>query len=174
MVDESQAEQNRIKSERSISLDTHWIVSRATRFQPSYRRCNAEIQSSLLDGIRVRAGNGLSLDASSSGCPTGMRGVQRLVDFKLTAGLRNVGLLRIFSQIQKIWAVATIALTAVAGCDSIAKKRGSALATELESPWILELTLRTDERERLGALTAEFHSLRIFEAAVRATHVGHA
>jgi D-alanyl-D-alanine dipeptidase len=43
-----------------------------------------------------------------------MRGVQRLVDFKLTPGLRNVGFSRMFSQIHKIWAVATIALTAVA------------------------------------------------------------
>jgi hypothetical protein len=63
------------QSERSISLDTHWVGPRASRFQPSNLRCNAEIQSSLLDGIRVRAGNGLSVDVSSRRCPTGMRGV---------------------------------------------------------------------------------------------------
>ena len=56
---------------------------------------------------------------------------KRLVDFKLTAGLRNVGLLRMFSKIQKIWVVATIALAAVAAFagPGYAQKRES-VATE--------------------------------------------
>ena len=44
-------------------------------------------------------------------------------------------------------------------------KRGGALAAELESRRILEVTFWTDQRERRGALTAEFHCIRIFEAA---------
>ena len=57
------------------------------------------------------------------------------------------------------------------GCDSgVAKKRGSALATELESRRILESTPRTNQRERLGAMTAEVHAGWIFELALSATH----
>src|SRR5229473_3443679 len=41
-------------------------------------------------------------------------------------------------------------------------KRDRTLAAELESRWILKVALWTDQRERLGALTAKFHSLRIF------------
>src|SRR5260370_21942091 len=44
-------------------------------------------------------------------------------------------------------------------------KRDRTLAAELESRRILEVALWTDQRERLGALTAKFHSLRIFETA---------
>jgi hypothetical protein len=44
------------------------------------------------------------------------------------------------------------------------------LAAELESRPILVVAFWTDQQERRGALTAEFHSLRIFEAAFRAAH----
>ncbi len=49
-------------------------------------------------------------------------------------------------------------------------ERSSSLPTELESRRVLEVAFRTDQCEPPGALTAEFHSIRIVRPAFRAAH----
>jgi hypothetical protein len=47
------------------------------------------------------------------------------------------------------------------------------LATKLESRRILEVALGADQRERRGALTAKFHSVRIFESRILSSASNH-
>ena len=73
-----------MKSERSASLGIYWVGPRANSFQSSNWSCVPETEPSLLGRRRIRGGNCLSRDNRYFWRVSGVCGLQRLVDFKLT------------------------------------------------------------------------------------------